>query len=181
VGERMFFDGDSSSGVSGDLQNATRISLAMEGLWGMGGQYASYAVTPAPQDAHPVADGQDRAVFETGLGRRAEAHMAALAEHTGSLLQENRANVLAVGHALETHKTITGQDVDAIISGTEGPVVDGRPYHTQEFAETLESYHQQVMVAHRGRDRSMPLPVPAPVTEVEPVPVWKRQIADPNA
>src|SRR5258708_29769172 len=70
VGERMLFDGDSSSGVSGDLQNATRISLAMEGLWGMGGQYGSYAGTPAPHDAHPVADGQDRAVFETTLGRR---------------------------------------------------------------------------------------------------------------
>ena len=76
VGERMFFDGDSSSGVSGDLQNATRIALAMEGLWGMGGQYGSYAVTPAPQDAHPVADGQDRAVFETALGKRAEAHLS---------------------------------------------------------------------------------------------------------
>ena len=182
VGERMFFDGDSSSGVSGDLQNATRISLAMQGLWGMGGQYGSYAVTPAPHDAHPVADGQDRAVFETGLGRRAEAHMAALADRTGTLLEENRASVLAVGHALEFHKTITGQDVDAIINGTEGPVVDGRPYHTEEFTQTLEAYHQQVMVAHRGRDRSMPLPVPAPVAEeAEPISAWKRQATDPGA
>src|SRR5258708_24431416 len=77
VGERMLFDGDSSSGVSGDLQNATRILLAMEGLWGMGGQSGSYAVTPAPHDAHPVADGQDRAGFETTLGRRGQAHKAA--------------------------------------------------------------------------------------------------------
>src|SRR5260370_35228394 len=53
VGERMFFDGDSSSGVSGDLQNATRISLAMEGLWGMGGQYGSDAVPPAPPPGRP--------------------------------------------------------------------------------------------------------------------------------
>ena len=181
VGERMFFDGDSSSGVSGDLQNATRISLAMEGLWGMGGQYGSYAVTPAPYDAHPVADGQDRAVFETTLGKRAEAHLTALAERTGTLLEENRANVLAVGHALELHKTITGQDVDAIINGTEGPVVDGRPYHTQEFAETLESYHLQVMVAHRGRDRGTPLPVPAPVAEAEPISAWKKQALEPGA
>ena len=89
VGERMFFDGDSSSGVSGDLQNATRIALAMEGLWGMGGQYGSYAVTPAPMDAHPVADGQDRAVFETTLGKRAEGNLSALAERTGTLLQQN--------------------------------------------------------------------------------------------
>ncbi len=180
VGERMFFDGDSSSGVSGDLQNASRIALAMEGLWGMGGQYGSYAVTPAPHDAHPVADGQDRAVFETSLGKRAEAHLADLADRTGALLRENRSSVLAVGHALEMHKTITGQDVTAIIDGTEGPVVDGRPYHTPEFAATLEAYHQQVMVAHRGRDGA-PLPVPVPVgKQPEPISAWKQQALDPN-
>jgi cell division protease FtsH len=182
VGERMFFDGDSSSGVSGDLQNATRIALAMEGLWGMGGQIASYAVTPAPHDAHPVADGQDRAVLETALGRRAETHLAELADRTGALLRENRASVLAVGHALEMHKTITGQDVSAIIDGTEGPVVDGRPYHTPEFAATLETYHQQVMVAHRGRDGATPLPVPVPQPQqAEPVSAWKRQSMGPAA
>jgi ATP-dependent Zn protease len=182
VGERMFFDGDSSSGVSGDLQNATRIVLAMQGLWGMGGQYGSYAVTPAPQDAHPVADGQDRAVAETALGKRAEAHLAVLAERTGTLLQEQRANVLAVGHALEMHKTITGEDVSAIIDGTEGPVVDGRPYHTPEFAATLEDYHQEVMVAHRGRDRDISLPVPRPLAEeAEPISAWQQNSTDPNA
>ena len=117
----MFFDGDSSSGVSGDLQNATMISLAMEGLWGMGGQYGSYAATRAPHDAHPVADGNDRNVLETGLGRRAEEHLASLAERTGTLLTEHRASVLAVGHALETHRTISGQDVTAIISGEKDP------------------------------------------------------------
>jgi cell division protease FtsH len=180
VGERMFFDGDSSSGVSGDLQNASRIALAMEGLWGMGGQYASYAVTPAPHDAHPVADGQDRAVFETTLGKRAEAHLAELADRTGALLRENRSNVLAVGHALEMHKTITGQDVSAIIDGTEGPVVDGRPYHTPEFSATLEEYHLRVMVAHRGRD-GVPLPVPVPAAkQAEPISAWKQQAMDPN-
>jgi cell division protease FtsH len=181
VGERMFFDGDSSSGVSGDLQNATRIALAMEGLWGMGGQIASYAVTPAPHDAHPVVDGQDRAVLETALGRRAEAHLADLADRTGELLRENRANVLAVGHALEMHKTITGQDVSAIINGIQGPVVDGRPYHTPEFAGTLEFYHQQVMAAHRGHDGTTPLPVPVPdVKQAEPVSAWKQQAMDPQ-
>ena len=182
VGERMFFDGDSSSGVSGDLQNATRIALAMEGLWGMGGQYGSYAVTPAPQDAHPVADGQDRAVFETALGKRAEGNLSMLAERTGALLQEERANVLAVAHALEMHKTITGEDVSAIIDGEEGPVVDGRPYHSPEFAATLEDYHQEVMVAHRGRDRAISLPVPRPLTEeAEAISAWQQNSTDPNA
>jgi len=161
VGERMFFDGDSSSGVSGDLQNATTLSLAMEGLWGMGGQFGSYAATRAPHDAHPVADGNDRNVLETGFGQRVEGRLAALAERTGTLLAENRPSVLAVGHALELHRTISGQDVTAIISGEQGPVVDGRPYRDPEFAAALEDYHRLAVSAHSG-DRSVPLPVPVP-------------------
>ena len=95
--------------MSGDLQNATTIALAMEGLWGMGSQVGSYGATRAPHDAHPVVDGNDRNVLETALGQRAEAHLTTLAEQTGTLLTQNRASVLAVGHALEQHKTISGQ------------------------------------------------------------------------
>ncbi len=181
VGERMFFDGDSSSGVSGDLQNATMISLAMEGLWGMGGQYGSYAATRAPHDAHPVADGNDRNVLETALGQRAEAHLATLAERTGALLTEHRSSVLAVGHALEAHKTISGQDVTAIINGVEGPVVDGRPYREPDFLAELEAYHLRAVSAHGG-DRGMPLPVPVPVprdqAELTPLPATTEHRAD---
>ena len=36
AGERLFFGGDSSAGVSGDLRNATTISMWMEAMWGMG-------------------------------------------------------------------------------------------------------------------------------------------------
>jgi cell division protease FtsH len=182
VGERMFFDGDSSSGVSGDLQNATTISLAMEGLWGMGGQYGSYAATRAPHDAHPVADGNDRNVLETAFGRRVEANLASLAERTSDLLTQNRASVLAVGHALEVHKTISGQDVTAIINGTEGPVVDGRPYHDPEFAAELEAYHLRAVSAHGG-DRSLPLPVPVPRGDAQltVMPTKTEHRADPAA
>jgi cell division protease FtsH len=176
VGERMFFDGDSSSGVSGDLQNATTIALAMEGLWGMGGQYGSYAATRAPHDAHPVADGNDRNVLETVLGRRAEAHLAELAERTETLLAQNRPSVLAVGHALETYRTISGQDVVAIINGEQGPVVDGRPYRMPQFAGELERYHARAVTAHGG-DRGLPLPVPvpAPAPELSALPATERR------
>ncbi len=181
VGERMFFDGDSSSGVSGDLQNATTIALAMEGLWGMGGQYGSYGVTRAPHGAHPVADGNDRNVLETALGQRAEAHLTSLAERTRALLEERRADVLSVGHALELHKTISGQDVTAIISGSQGPLVDGRPYKTQEFAATLESYHLQVLAAHRGGDSGLPLPVPEPAgLQLDTITAMKPLTAEPG-
>src|SRR2546428_2220157 len=45
AGERIFFEGDSSSGVSGDLEGATRIATQMEGYWGMGSTVASHGVT----------------------------------------------------------------------------------------------------------------------------------------
>jgi cell division protease FtsH len=120
-------------------------------------------------------------VFETTLGKRAEAHLTAIAERSTTLLQENRGQVLALAHALERYKTITGEDVEAVMEGTEGPLVDGRPYHTPEFAATLETYHQQVMVAHRRRDVAMPLPVPVPEAQKAlPVPVWQREPMDPD-
>jgi cell division protease FtsH len=59
AGERMFFDGDNSSGVSGDLESATTIASLMEGHWGMGSTppmqaiAASRSVRPAePKTAH---------------------------------------------------------------------------------------------------------------------------------
>src|SRR4029079_16402963 len=45
AGERMFFDGDSSSGVSGDLESATAVAPNMEGVWGMGATVSSYATS----------------------------------------------------------------------------------------------------------------------------------------
>src|SRR3954470_9638909 len=45
AGERLFFEGDSSSGCSGDLESATTIAMLMEGYWGMGTTVASHGVT----------------------------------------------------------------------------------------------------------------------------------------
>ena len=43
AGERMFFNDDSSSGVSGDLESATTVASFMEGFWGMGSTVSSYS------------------------------------------------------------------------------------------------------------------------------------------
>jgi hypothetical protein len=71
---------------------------------------------------------------------------------------ERRFEVLAVAHALESRKTISGEDVAAIITGTTGPMVDGRDYHVPGFAATLEAYHAQALAVHQGRERVMALP-----------------------
>ncbi|HEY7324322.1 MAG TPA: hypothetical protein VH520_05800, partial [Streptosporangiaceae bacterium] len=98
-------------------------------------------------------------VMETVLGERAEARLAKLAERTGAMLTEHRNSVLAIGHALETHRTISGQDINAIMSREQGPVVDGRPYADPDFIAELEAYHLSAN-SIQDRERSLPLPVP---------------------
>ena len=65
------------------------------------------------------------------------------------LLHENRLMVLAIAHALETHKTISGDDVAAIFEGRQGPKVNGRDYHHPSFLEVADRYHNEALVAHR--------------------------------
>ena len=160
VGERMFFDGDNSSGVSADLSNATQVTMYMEGFWGMGPTVGSHAVAKRENQAYPVVDGTSRNMLETDLGRRVEAKLAELYQHTERLLGENRLEILAVAHALETYKTLTGEDIEAIIEGRVGPLVDGRPYHDPEFLDLAEQYHAKALAAHRGHSKvDAPLPV----------------------
>jgi cell division protease FtsH len=67
--------------------------------------------------------------------------------------------VLVVTHALETNKTLTGDDIKAVVDGTPGPLVDGTEYHTPEFAEQAKVYHQRVLIAHREHaEVDVPLP-----------------------
>ena len=165
VGERVFFDGDSSSGVSGDLEGATRIATLMEGYWGMGSTVASHGVT------HEVGIGgggrpgkgegkSEHDLLESGLGERIESNLAGLLERTEGLVRDNRLKILAVAHALETSKTVTGEDVEAIIEGRKGPLLDGTIYGSPEFAEIAEDYHRKALAAHQGHsDVKAPLPV----------------------
>ena len=88
-----------------------------------------------------------------------EAKLGELLERTKQLLAENRQAVLAVAHALETHKTVTGDDIQAIIEGRPGTLVDGSPYGGAEFAAIAEEYHAKVLAAHKGHGRvDIPLP-----------------------
>ena len=57
--------------------------------------------------------------------------------------------VRKVAHALEKYKTLNGDDVIAVIEGTEGPIVDGRAYHSPSAEQLLEQYHAIAATAHR--------------------------------
>ncbi|HUP86958.1 MAG TPA: AAA family ATPase [Acidimicrobiales bacterium] len=162
AGERMFFDGDNSSGVSGDLESATQIASLMEGYWGMGRTIASHGVTHrigigggggGGQGDGPPGSKKQKDLLSSQLGHRIEAKLAELYADAERLLEENRFEVLAVAHALETHKTLTGDDVTAIINGEQGPLVDGRVYRQRGFGAVAEEYHRRALEAHRSHER----------------------------
>jgi ATP-dependent Zn protease len=155
AGERIFFDGDNSSGVGGDLESATKIATLMEGYWGMGTTVASHGVTHEvgiPGGGGGKGKGgaaESKDLMETGLGHRIEERLGELLEQADELVRRNRTEILAVAHALESNKTLTGPDVEAIVDGKEGPLVDGRAYHVPEFVEELEAYHAHLLAAHK--------------------------------
>ena len=166
AGERMFFGGDNSSGVSGDLESATQLSLLMEGVWGMGQTIGSRRATLVVGGS--MEDGTDRNILQTDLGQRAEVRLEQLYQRAWTILDGNRREVLAVAHALEAHKTITGQDVEAIIEGRPGPLVDGRPYVRPEFLADAEAYHEVAAAAHVAQSSiEIPLPVMAPAAAAD--------------
>ena len=160
AGERLFFDGDNSSGVSGDLESATRIASYMEGYWGMGRTVASVGIAreigtgPSGPSRERTGEG-----FASSISERVEDKLADLLERTKELLEAHRGDVLAIAHALELHKTITGEDVLAILDGTQGALLDGRQYHSPEFRARAEEYHARVVQAHKNRGQlSISLP-----------------------
>jgi ATP-dependent Zn protease len=176
AGERMFFDKDSSSGVSGDLESATTVASFMEGFWGMGTTVSSYSTAKRLEVGSPgggrggtLKKGQDpEAQVRHALADRIEDQLTTLLERTEAILRENRNHVLALAHALETHKTLSGEDIVAVLEYKRGPLVDGVPYRDEAFLAELSDYHTAAARAHRNHSMErLNMPVPAAA-----VPPW---------
>jgi cell division protease FtsH len=171
AGEKMFFAGDSSSGVSADLEGATQIATFMEGYWGMGSTVSSHGVTHrvgiAGGGRPGVGEQKEKDLLKSGLGERIEENLETLLQRTEALLAENWLEVLAVTHALETNKTLTGDDIKAVVDGTPGPLVDGTEYHSPEFAEQAKEYHHRVLIAHQ-QHAAVEVPLPTLNGQVQP-------------
>jgi len=163
AGERMFFEGDNSSGVSGDLESATTIASLMEGHWGMGSTISSHVSNRRFEMGAPGGPkGKDdtEKQMRMALSDRIEENLGKLLIQAEEILRENRNQVLALAHALETYKTMSGEDVAAVIEGVQGSIVDGRPYLDPNVLAEIESYHRASVVAHREhRTPDVHLPV----------------------
>ncbi|MFM1758569.1 MAG: hypothetical protein RL193_1146 [Actinomycetota bacterium] len=163
AGERMFFEGDNSSGVSGDLESATTIASLMEGHWGMGSTISSHASNRRFEVGAPGGgkgpDQNDREL-RRALSDRIEDNLNQLLDKAEELLKKNLREVLALAHALETYKTLPGEDVAAVINCENGTIADGRPYADDEFMKEIETYHKACVSAHREhRAPEIALPV----------------------
>ncbi|GLH98984.1 AAA family ATPase [Phytohabitans aurantiacus] len=178
AGERMFFDGDSSSGVSGDLESATMVASQMEGFWGMGSTVSSYATSTrigmaAPGGGAGGKKEDPQAAARRALADRIEDNLSTLLERTAELLKANRREVLMLAHALETHKTLTGDDVVAVLERRQGPLVDGTVYQRDGLLRDIEAYHRAAVSAHRGHT-PLTLALPAtPQMTVTPDAAWR--------
>ena len=175
AGERMFFDGDSSSGVSGDLHSATAVATGMEALYGMGSTVSSLTAakvfeTGAPGGLPKTGTQGIEAAGIRRLADRIEDNLANLLEKTARMLRENRREILMLAHALEAHKTITGDDVAAIVEGRPGPKVDGTGYHDPGFIAQLEAFHNAAVLAHQGHSK---IAIPLPAAPVHPTAQWQ--------
>ena len=160
AGERMFFDGDNSSGVSGDLESATTVASFMEGHWGMGSTISSHASNRrfevgAPGGGKGSGKGKEDSNKELrrALADRIEDNLSTLLAKAEGILTDNRGKVLSLAHALEIHKTISGEDVIAVMEGGKGPLVNGEPYQKAENLLAIEKYHEAALAAHKGHEK----------------------------
>jgi cell division protease FtsH len=104
------------------------------------------------------------------LGQRIEFNLTRLLDKAEQILKDSRLVVLAVAHALETYKTLTGDDVVSVIEGRRGPFVDGRPYHLPGFLPMMETYHEAAVQAHQRHAKpEVTLP---DVEELQYAPTW---------
>jgi cell division protease FtsH len=82
-----------------------------------------------------------------------EDNLAGLLEKAEEILTANRAKILALAHALEVYKTMSGEDVVAVMEGGTGPLVDGRPYLSSENIAKIEEYHSAALRAHKAHEK----------------------------
>jgi hypothetical protein len=147
----------------------------MEGFWGMGTTVSSYSSARRLEVGSPGggrrggagapggADDDPSERARHALADRIEDNLSTLLERAESILRDGEADVLALAHALETHKTLSGEDVTSIFRRSRGPLVDGTPYGDGAFIDQLRVYHIAAARAHREHSHpDIPLPIPVP-------------------
>lgn len=152
AGERHFYEGDNSVGVGGDLRSSTLMVSSMFAGAAMGERLSSLGTWGGETGDHT----------KVRFNEEVEHKLQGLYADTQKLVAENHRWIMAIAHALEQHHTISGDDIDAILNGTQGPLVNGAWYHTDGFMMAYEHYHAAALSAHQNQTK---LAVPLPTAE----------------
>jgi cell division protease FtsH len=149
AGERMFFEGDNSSGVSGDLSSASTVAALMEGTYGMGS-----ALTSALGTRQMSGGGQASPVSIAMREHREaiEKNLAGLYDRTASLLEEHRDKILELAAVLEEKKNISGDEVAEIMGTVPGSHTMREPKGWQAVSDTVAGERQREALAKSGRE-----------------------------
>lgn len=124
AGERMFFQGDNSMGVGGDLRNGTTIASRMIGVWGMGDNLASSAGMPQHAlDQPPDPTGK----IAKSMNSQIESRLRRLYDEVYAMIDEYKTEVYNVAVRLQQKKTISGDEVAQIIGVEAGSVTKRKP------------------------------------------------------
>ena len=136
AGERMFFQGDNSMGVGGDLRNGTTIASRMIGVWGMGDNLASSAGMPQHAlDQPPDPTGK----IAKSMNSQIEQRLRRLYDDVYATLDEYKTEVYNVAVRLQQKKTIAGDEVARIIGVEAGSVSRRKPVGFA--AVSADDYH----------------------------------------
>lgn len=149
AGERMFFENDNSSGVSGDLSSASRIASLMEGSFGMGSSLTSAMGTRqnaggGPANAVSISLRENREAIEKSL-----AH---LYDEVAGVLDEHRDKVLELAAVLEQRKNISGEEVSEIMGSPPGSRTMREPSGWQAVSDVVASERQREALLKSGRE-----------------------------
>nr|MDP9495827.1 AAA family ATPase [Actinomycetota bacterium] len=172
AGERLFFGGDNSSGVSGDLQSASTVAALMEGVYGMGGSLSSTMGTRSNEAGGPANP------VSTALRERREQieeRLAVLYDQVAVLLGEHEDKVLELAAVLEEKKNISGEEVAEIMGSDPGSRTMREPRGWQAMSDQVASDRQREALTKSGREVAAASPTngkvaPAEAPEPEPAP-----------
>jgi ATP-dependent Zn protease len=149
AGERMFFEDDNSSGVTGDLSSASRVAAMMEGSWGMGASLSSAYGTRenaggGPANAVGVSMRENREAIEKNLGT--------LYDRVAGLLEEHRDKILELAAVLEERKNISGDEVAEIMGSAPGSRTMREPKGWQALTDSVAGERQREALLRTGRE-----------------------------
>jgi cell division protease FtsH len=125
VAEELFF-GETSSGVSGDLQAATTAACQMVGSLGMGSSLVSVEAMQSPAGGNVVV----KVLADESSRREVEALLARSRDEVRTMLEENRHIVEGLRDALLERDELVAQEIIEVIRACEQRTYDLRPSST---------------------------------------------------